>query len=299
MGGNEVLDKIQGGLFGAAVGDALGATGECMDKKEIKEKYGKIKTIIGGGWLSLKPGEVTDDTDMMIAVANGIIQNPENPIPAIGEEFLKWYHRNPRGVGRTISLVLSHYRGDWFQTAYKVHLELHGKSSGNGSLMRCLPVVLVYSDQEKMEKITLLQSKMTHYADEAAEACLIYNKIAFRLLNGENLKTSIEKEIMKTRYSSVCFSKEPDCPPDGYVVHTLMWVFYWLWNCHTFEEVVIEAANRGGDSDTIASIAGGLKGLEVGFHHLPQRFTEVLRVKQELKLLSKKLYEVRQRIGYH
>lgn len=101
---------------------------------------------------------------------------------------------------------------------------------------------------------------------------------------------------MNTCYSSVCFRKEPDCPPDGYVVHTLMWVIYWLWNCHTFEEVVIEAANRGGDSDTIASIAGGLKGLEAGFHRLPRRFTEILRVKQELELLSEKLYAVRQQI---
>lgn len=296
MGGLTVLDQIRGGLFGAAVGDALGATTECMNKEEIQEKYGKIKTIIGGGWLALDPGEVTDDTDMMIAVANGIVQNPENPISAIGEEFLKWHRRNPRGVGRTISLVLSQYQGDWFQTAFHVHCAQQGKSSGNGSLMRCLPVALAYSDQEMMEKITFLQSKMTHFADEAAEACLIYNRIAFRLLKGENLKTSLKEEIMNTCYSSVCFRKEPDCPPDGYVVHTLIWVLHWLWNCHTFEEVVIEAANRGGDSDTIASIAGGLKGLEAGFHRLPRRFTEILRVKQELELLSEKLYAVRQRI---
>jgi ADP-ribosyl-[dinitrogen reductase] hydrolase len=288
-----VIDQIQGGIFGAAVGDALGASTECMDTKEIKEKYGKIDMIIGGGWLSLQPGDVTDDTEMMIAVAKGLIKNPENPIPFIGEEFLKWYQRNPQGVGRTISLVLSQYRGNWFQTAFEVHCAQHGKSGGNGSLMRCLPVALVYSDQKKMEKVTLQQSKMTHFADEAAEACLIYNKIAYRLLNGENLRSSIEKEIMNTRYSSVLDGKEPDCPPDGYVVHTLTWVIYWLLHCHTFEEVVVEAANRGGDSDTIASIAGGLKGLEVGFSRLPRRFTEILQVKDELEFLSKKLHTVR------
>ncbi|MEK4223505.1 ADP-ribosylglycohydrolase family protein [Bacillus sp. FSL W8-0116] len=88
-----MLDQIRGGLFGAAVGDALGATTECMNKEEIQEKYGKIKTIIGGGWLALDPGEVTDDTDMMIAVANGITQSPENPIPAIGEEFLTSFRK--------------------------------------------------------------------------------------------------------------------------------------------------------------------------------------------------------------
>ncbi|RAK20382.1 ADP-ribosylglycohydrolase [Anoxybacillus vitaminiphilus] len=92
-----MLDRIKGGLFGVAIGDALGATTEFMSAEEIRGTYGKVTDIIGGGWLDLLPGEVTDDTAMTIAVAKGIIRNKENPIAAIGEEFLKWYKTNPPG----------------------------------------------------------------------------------------------------------------------------------------------------------------------------------------------------------
>ena len=56
--------KIRGGLYGVAVGDALGATLEFMAKEETKQKHGQLRDIIGGGWLHLRPGEWTDDTEM-------------------------------------------------------------------------------------------------------------------------------------------------------------------------------------------------------------------------------------------
>ena len=86
--------------------------------------------------------------------------------------------------------------------------------------MRCLPVALVYSDEKKIEKLTVLQSKMTHYDDLASEACVIYNRISRRILKGEDLKNAIIEEVKNTRYEADLL-KEPDCPPDGFVVHTM------------------------------------------------------------------------------
>lgn len=76
---------ILGGPFEVACGDALGGTLEFMSKDEIKRKYGYLKDIIGGGCWALKPGEVTDDTMMTIAVAEGILDGPENYIEDIGK----------------------------------------------------------------------------------------------------------------------------------------------------------------------------------------------------------------------
>ncbi|AMQ20535.1 ADP-ribosylglycohydrolase family protein [Geobacillus sp. JS12] len=198
-----MLDKIKGGLFGLAIGDALGAITEFMSTAEIQKKYGEVTDIIGGGWLNLSPGEVTDDTAMTIAVAKGIIKNKENPLPEIGEEFLKWYETDPPDVGTIIRTVLSLYDGNWFDAAYRACRKLNGKCAGNGSLMHCLPIALAYTDKKRMEEITYLHSKMTHYDDQAAEACQIYNRIALRVLNGEELQASIEKEITNTIYQSI------------------------------------------------------------------------------------------------
>ena len=51
-----MLDKVRGGLFGLAVGDALGATFEFMSREEILSRHGSKREMVGGGWLGLKPG---------------------------------------------------------------------------------------------------------------------------------------------------------------------------------------------------------------------------------------------------
>ncbi|WP_211263241.1 ADP-ribosylglycohydrolase family protein [Lysinibacillus contaminans] len=287
-----MLDKIKGGLFGVAIGDALGGTTEFMTKEEIQEKYGRVTEIIGGGIWALKPGETTDDTAIMIAVLKGIMANSNNPIEEIGKQFLYWEKTNPKDIGITTRTVFENYEGDWFKAAAETHYKLDGRSAGNGSLMRCLPVVLAYSDKTKIDEISVLQSKITHYDDLASEACVIYNRIARRLLEGEYLQSAIKAEIKDTRYDSN-FDEEPDCAPDGYVVHTLKWVLFWLMNCETFEEVVIGATNMGHDSDTVAAIAGGLKGLEVGFSNLPEMYCEKLVERHNLEVLAEVLFEIR------
>lgn len=67
------LDRIRGALYGVAVGDALGGPLEFMSDQQIRDAYGRVTDMIGGGWLNLKPGEVTDDTQMTLCVARGIL----------------------------------------------------------------------------------------------------------------------------------------------------------------------------------------------------------------------------------
>jgi ADP-ribosyl-[dinitrogen reductase] hydrolase len=293
---NEVkymLNKIKGALFGVAIGDALGGTTEFLTKEEIKKKYGQVKEIVGGGCWNLQKGETTDDTAMTLAVAKGILKNPENPIDAIGEEFLQWFATDPVDVGNIIRTVLSIYQGNWFNTAKKAHFHFLGeRSAGNGSLMRCLPIVLAYNDIEIMEAFTRKQSKMTHYDSMADEACVIYNRIAFHVLQGKELKAAIKEEIVGTIYESVLKGEKPTCNPDGYVVNTMKWVLYWLLTSDSFEEVVIGAANEGYDTDTVAAIAGGLAGLASGYDGLPEKFKNVLIQKEELIQISERLNNI-------
>ena len=60
----EILDRCRAAFLGMALGDALGATTEFLLPGEIRYKYKVHNKIIGGGWLNLKPGQVTDDTQM-------------------------------------------------------------------------------------------------------------------------------------------------------------------------------------------------------------------------------------------
>ena len=94
-----LYSKIRGGLWGVAIGDALGATLEHRWRDEIKAKYGQLREIVGGGWLDLKPGQWTDDAEMTLAVAEGIIEYPKLPVEPIGDRFLKWYRKGPIDIG--------------------------------------------------------------------------------------------------------------------------------------------------------------------------------------------------------
>ncbi|MCL6443408.1 MAG: ADP-ribosylglycohydrolase family protein [Alicyclobacillus sp.] len=288
------LDMAKGALIGLAIGDALGATTEFMRPEEIRRQYGWLSELVGGGWLGLQAGETTDDTAMTLAVAEGIIENPDDPIEAIGRAFIAWKNTNPPDIGNTCRQAFSNYHGDWFEAAELAHKRSGGMSAGNGTLMRCLPVAISYPDGNEMERWTRLQSKMTHYDDLADEACVIYNRIAARVLGGEALLTAMRSELSGTRYEHAIASC-PSCDPDGFVVHTMEWVVYLLSTYREYTDVIERAANEGFDSDTVGAIAGGLKGLEVGYQALPRKYVDILREEDRLERTAERLWEVRVR----
>jgi ADP-ribosyl-[dinitrogen reductase] hydrolase len=286
-----MLNQIKGALYGVAIGDALGVTTEFLSKEEIQKEYGYVREITGGGVFQFPKGAVSDDTDMTLAVARGILKNPQDPIEAIGDEFLKWYASRPADIGITIRTVLGIYKGDWFEAAKNAYDHyLNQKAAGNGTLMRCLPIALAYEDIEKMEAVTRKQSKMTHYDSLADDACVIYNRIAYSVLRGKELKEAIRDEVKGTIYESSLTGDKPSCQQSGFVVDTMRWVLYWLLTSESFLDVIIGAANEGYDTDTVGAIAGGLAGLAYGFDELPREYTEVLLVKNELDELSIKLF---------
>jgi ADP-ribosylglycohydrolase len=288
-------NRILGGLFGVAAGDALGGTTEFMNEAEVRREYGWLEEIIGGGVWRLEAGEITDDTAMTIAVARGILQNPQDPIEAIGEFFLQWRATNPKDIGNIIRTVFDLYDGNWTEAARRAGILLNGKTAGNGTLMRCLPIALAYKDEAVMEEVSRRQSEMTHEDHLATEACLIYNRIANRLLQEEQLLSAIRAEITGTRYEQLLNGEAPVAPPDGFVVHTLEWVVHHLLAAETFAEVVQCAANKGGDSDTIGAIAGGLAGIYWGYDGIPSKYTDQILLRQELTELGDALLAIREK----
>lgn len=287
-----ITDRVKGGLYGIAVGDALGGTTEFMSVPEIRQTYGYLTDIIGGGVWCLTPGEVTDDTMMTLCVAEGILDNPHDPLHAIGDRFLQWYGSRPKDIGNIIRRVFNTYEGNWFEAALLADMDL-GQSAGNGSLMRCLPAALCYADLDDVNRVSRLQSRMTHYDERCNQACEIYNRIAFRMLNqSTGLHEAIESEITGTEYEGL-LREEPGCESSGFVVHTFRWVLHLLLTSDSFKAVVQRAANQGGDSDTIAAIAGGLAGLHYGYEGIPSSYTSKILIKDRLDDVSAKIMAMR------
>lgn len=289
-------NRIKGGLFGVAVGDALGAALEFMTAEEIEEEYGQVETILGGGWLNLQPGQVTDDTMMTLGVARGILANPAEPVAAIGEEFVRWYQSNPPDIGNSCRASIERFleQGDWMAASEFAHQRL-GQSGGNGSLMRTLPVAIAYrSDLEQMLEVTYNVSRMTHWEEIAAQMCQIYNCLLMAYLGGLQEKESLIVQMLELYPTTAGLLEMRNLPPSGYVRDTFYHALTSFIRTGSFADCLIRAVNLGGDADTIGAVTGGLAGVYYGFEAIPTEWVEMLEptIREELEELSERLAEM-------
>lgn len=300
---SNLAGKIRGGLYGVAVGDALGATLEFMGKEEIRARYGELRDIVGGGWLNLRPGEWTDDTEMTLAVAEGVMKDPESPVPYIGEAFLRWRSTNPPDIGSTTRAVFHTYGRlkDWHRAAQRVH-EQSGRTAGNGALMRTLPLAFVYPDAVDLYMRSMEVARMTHWDPEAGLTCFLYCLIAQRFINGaedplaafeearvgffETVLPSMREPAEKivARVENLSGKAEGELRPTGYTLDTLGCALWAVLTRISFEDAVVTAVNLGGDADTVGAVTGGLAGVMYGYEAIPQRWLERFNDKQRNRL---------------
>ena len=314
---NEIMyDNIRGALYGVAVGDALGAPLEFMSAEDIEKRHGRVSEMIGGGWLNVKPGEITDDTQMSVCVAKGIIKNPDDPIEAIGDEFIKWYYSRPKDIGGTCSSSIYHAiqymklnkaepgTHEWLIAAFKTDEQMHGRSAGNGSLMRTVYPGLFYSDICKASMEAEMISKMTHFDKKASDICALYTRIIWRMIREPNILRRLDhlfgETIKAGYYKAYEIGFKPN--PTGYVVDSFLAALYSInkaWSDGgTIASAIITAVNLGGDADTIGAITGGLAGAIWGYDFIPRSWIEALSIKDrntldELALAAAKNLGVR------
>lgn len=291
---NELKNTIKGALYGVAVGDALGAPLEFMTAGQIANQHGEVTEMIGGGWLRVKPGEITDDTQMTLAVAEGIIEEPGNPIEAIGERFIAWAHSGPKDIGGTCSRSIygaaaggarRPTEDEWFRASKDTAKANGRRSGGNGALMRTVYPGLYYQGRLMAVETAAAIAQMTHWDEESNEACEIYTDMIYLITEAVNKhgaaadKAQIVKETLHgTRYEIYPDAKETEeLNPTGYVVDSMKCAMAAaFWNVESFERAVIDAANMGGDADTIAAITGGIAGAYYGYEAIPKRWIETL-----------------------
>ena len=307
---------VLSGIMGLAVGDALGVPVEFRERETLARD--PVVGMRAYGTYNKPAGTWSDDTSMTLCLMSGLAKGLD--YDEIMRNFLKWYKAgeftadgHTFDVGTTTSAALERFeRG-------VPALECGGTGeydNGNGSLMRILPLVFYLSTvygvnfQDSSEAFDIIHnvSALTHAHKRSQIACGIYLSIAAMLLSGSDLEHAIKIGIHNameyyekqpeyaeelghlSRLRSEDFKKIPreKISSSGYVVSSLEAAIWCLLNTNDYASCILEAVNLGGDTDTVAAIAGGLAGLAYGYEAIPQDWLDVL-VRREY--LEKACYE--------
>ena len=264
----EIAARGRAAFLGVAIGDALGATTEFMTPNEIRFKFGTLKKIVGGGWLHLKAGRVTDDTEMSLCMARAIRDSGGWDLSAIARNFVAWMKSRPVDIGATCARGIREFM-------HKGTLDVPPNEwdAGNGGVMRMVPVALgSLGDDRLLETWAVQQAHLTHNHPLSDAACIAVGRMVQQAMTGasrEALQTMADDLVAR-------FPKFRYRPYQGnssaYVVDTLQTVLHYFFSTTSFEECLIGVVNQGGDADTTGAIAGMIAGAFYGIRSLPRRW---------------------------
>lgn len=286
----EIRSRAVASFLGFALGDALGAPVEFMTSGEIKARYGVLREMVGGGWLRLKPGQVTDDTEMALCIARAVSRCGAWDLAAIAGQFVDWLKTRPIDVGDTCRRGIRNY-----MLTGKLEAPPNQWDGGNGALMRMAPVALAtLGDSERLDCCAVEQAHLTHNHPLSDAACRCYGRMVHLAVSGRS-KARLRREVDTLIRDYPTYSFEPYRGlATGYVVDTFQTVCHHFFRGRDFEDCVVATVNQGGDADTTGAIIGGLAGAFYGMERLPSRWLKKLDrvVVREIIEISGKLVDL-------
>jgi ADP-ribosyl-[dinitrogen reductase] hydrolase len=266
---NEALGMFVGG----AVGDALGAPLEFCSAT-----VGAQHTeMTGGGVHETAPGEWTDDTAMMMCIADAYCSFRQFAPGPIAKNFQRWAKYGEFGtrdyvfdIGNTTRSAI-----DRIEAAHVYAGSIAYNQNGNGSIMRLAPIIIANChelDQAVGQSVAV--ALMTH----GTAATVVYtSRLARELCEG--LRTPDAK-----------LHSRGDGKGDGSVMGCYASAWDSILATSNFEDALVHAVNKGGDADTVGAVTGMIAGRIYGYDSIPKRWTDVLVKHDEIAEAAMDLY---------
>lgn len=294
------MGKVYDGIMGLVVGDALGVPFEFKQRDTFK-----CTGMVGYGTYNQPAGTWSDDSSLTLATVESLVSAGKIDPDNIMLKFCRWFYASeftPHGkvfdVGNTTEIAISTY----FNTTTPAD-RCGGEGymdNGNGSLMRILPLAFMNCNDSDVYRV----SSLTHAHEISITACEIYVDIATALIEGkeksiavkETLSNGFPSEYERIEMINTSPVSRDDIRSTGFVVDTLEAALWCFLNTDSYKDCVLEAVNLGGDTDTIAAVAGGLAGIYYGVggeKGIPEDWINQIARKKWIKELCDKLEEVR------
>lgn len=284
-------DRFSGCLIGLAIGDALGSPFEGQSATAIRDRCPTVERLIA------YPREAiwyTDDTQMAIGVAEALVESGEIVEDVLCRTFAANYDP-ARGYGSGTHAVLRAIRqGRDHHTVAEQYLP--GGSFGNGAAMRVGPVGLLFrDDRERLLQQARLSALPTHrhpLGIEGAQLLALAVGIATRLDKFDRSRffdeltgACVSPEYQAKLELAAQVEGQDDLAALGNGIEALHSVPTAIASFARTPESYVETVGNvillGGDTDTLAAMAGAVSGAYLGVSGLPDRLLELLEDKHK------------------
>lgn len=309
MNTDQKLDKIKGTIYGQAIGDALGLGTEGMTDEDMAWKYPNgihhySEIFQDRHRKRWKIGDWTDDTDMMLCIANAVIEDKGMNLTTIARNFKEWEEGDPMGIGNNTWKVLqsSDYLSKPLEVSKLVWEMSRRTSAANGGLMRTSVVGLF---PKAVEVCAANICRLTHYDPRCVGSCVIVSELIHSLVYGGPTLTYHQMLDLARKYDDrivdyidlsldgdIWALELDDMDAAGYTLKTMAAALWTYWHARSFEEGLLTIVNAGGDADTNAAVACAILGAKYGYHAIPKEYTDGLLYREQLEKVCSDLAAV-------
>lgn len=236
---------------------------------------------------------------MALALADSLLACPTLDERDLMTRFVAWHEKGTYSCTGTcfdIGVTTRQALARWKRTGNPVAGSTDPHTAGNGSLMRLAPVAVQHwQDRARLRDVAARQSRTTHAAPEAVDACVAYAELLADAIAGERrsvvLRARDELTAAMTNAAALSSAALP-APLDGaiapilagswrgkardaihasgYVAHSLEAALWSVGSSGDVRGAVLRAANLGEDADTTAAITGQLAGALYGLSGIPE-----------------------------
>ncbi len=172
-------------------------------------------------------------------------------------------------------------------------------TAGNGSLMRLAPAALfALGDATEATLLARDQSRLTHGAPQAVEACAFFSGLLREAILGGDKAAVLAPRIWDGHAAVRAVAggswrgkKRAEIQASGYVIHTLEAALWAVGQTDSFEDALVLAVNLGDDADTVGAVTGQLAGALYGAAAIPERWLQPLAWRDRIEALATALCE--------
>lgn len=278
-------EAIIGCLLGGAVGDAIGLPCEGLSRGQVARRLGAGPP---GHGLVLRRGMISDDTEHACMTGQALLAaqgDPQAFARSLAWRLRGWLLGLPASVGwGTLRAIVRLWLG-WPAERSGV------RSAGNGPAMRAAILGVCLGDGPQLDAFVARSTRLTHTDPRALAGALTVARAAAAAVQ-PTVSAAVVLADLRARCGDAelagalavaeehlargASAAELACAlgqvdgVSGYIHHTVPMALY-CWACAPRDVgVAVELAVRlGGDTDTVAAIAGGLAGAAGGTRAIP------------------------------